>query len=294
MTSNHYIEVAGVNGAFIRLANGIFLHPDYISSPRGTETKEWLGVQVKITNPYDRIVTNKYRNLSLRYALGEWLWYMRGSEDVAEIAHYSKYWNKLTDNGTTVNSAYGARIFGKSSKVPINQWEAVKAELIKDRSSRRAVIQILVPQDLNGETKDMPCTLSLQFVIRKNKLNLLCNMRSNDLYLGFPYDTFTFTLFQEIMLLELREKQPELEMGTYFHSVASLHIYEANYSVFQDILREPAATKDLVLPKIQVLNDLMKLQYNEDIIRNKLELPLLSLEDSFCITAQKYLYETSQ
>jgi thymidylate synthase len=46
-------------------------------------------------------------------------------------------------------------------------------------------------------------------------------MRSNDVFLGLPHDIFSFTMMQEIAACELNVK-----MGSYHHSVASLHLYD--------------------------------------------------------------------
>ena len=45
-------------------------------------------------------------------------------------------------------------------------------------------------------SKDIPCTLSLQFFLREASdqlwLHTIATMRSNDAWLGVPYDTFNF------------------------------------------------------------------------------------------------------
>jgi thymidylate kinase len=51
-------------------------------------------------------------------------------------------------------------------------------------------------------------------------------MRSNDIVLGFTYDIFAFTMFQEMMANELG-----LELGTYYHNVGSMHIYQKNFNL---------------------------------------------------------------
>jgi thymidylate synthase len=54
-------------------------------------------------------------------------------------------------------------------------------------------------------------------------------MRSNDAYVGLPYDIFLFTSLQELMASEL-----DIEIGTYYHSVNSLHIYHRDiHQIFQ-------------------------------------------------------------
>ena len=49
-------------------------------------------------------------------------------------------------------------------------------------------------------------------------------MRSNDLWLGFPYDVFQFTCMQVLMSMELG-----IELGSYTHIAGSLHIYERDF-----------------------------------------------------------------
>jgi thymidylate synthase len=48
-------------------------------------------------------------------------------------------------------------------------------------------------------------------------------MRSNDVFLGLPYDVFNFTMLQELMAVELG-----IELGSYIHFAASLHLYETD------------------------------------------------------------------
>ena len=48
-------------------------------------------------------------------------------------------------------------------------------------------------------------------------------MRSNDLWMGFPYDVFQFTNMQVLMSMELG-----VELGTYTHISGSLHLYKRN------------------------------------------------------------------
>ena len=73
------------------------------------------------------------------------------------------------------------------------------------------------------ESKDINCTVCLQFFIRNNKLHMTTYMRSNDLWMGFPYDVFQFTNMQVLMSMELG-----VELGTYTHISGSLHLYKRN------------------------------------------------------------------
>lgn len=143
--------------------------------------------------------------------------------------------------------------------------------------------------DMQKETKDFPCTIFLQFFIRDKKLHLICSMRSNDLILGFTYDAATFTLFQEKMLLELRQKIPDLKMGHYFHFASSMHVYKKHYKMIGKILENPDNNLDITMPKMEDLSEINKLQINEKIIRKKLIEPLIPLKDKFCCWCERIL-----
>ena len=185
------------------------------SSRDGAVCGEILNAVTVLNDPTQNILKSDIRKLPMRYAIGELLWYLSGSNKLKDIKMYSKAWENLSDDGETVNSAYGYRI-GK--KFGFNQWEHVVNLLRKDPNSRQAVIHI---KDASNEpTKDLPCTVCLQYLIRDGKLHATTYMRSNDIWLGFPYDVFSFTCMQIILAFELG-----VEVGEYTHIAGSLHLY---------------------------------------------------------------------
>lgn len=174
-----------------------------------------------IQDPTRFIVTSPIRKLPMRYAVGELLWYLSGNNRLEAIEPFSKVWERMSDDGETVNSNYGEKIL---SHFGFNQWEYVEKTLRADPLSRQAVIHIREPKDfINNPTKDMPCTLTLQFLLRDNELHLTVNMRSNDIWTGFPYDCFNFCAFQNLMAMRLG-----VGVGTYTHIAGSLHLYKRN------------------------------------------------------------------
>src|ERR1700690_496760 len=80
----------------------------------------------------------------------------------------------------------------------INQFENVLNLLKELPTSRRAVIQVFDAADnASGHLKDVPCTCTLQFMIRSRRLHMITYMRSNDAFWGLPHDVFAFTMLQE-------------------------------------------------------------------------------------------------
>lgn len=180
---------------------------------------ELVNANLQLTNPTKNTMCNCIRKMPLRYAIGELLWYNSCNPTWKAIYPYSKFWKGISDNGSTVNSNYGWCI---RNKYGFDQWEMVKKLLQSNTNSRQAIIHIKEARNLvDNPTKDLNCTIALQFLLRNNKLDLIVTMRSNDIWLGLPYDLFNFTCMQIQMAMELG-----VDIGTYYHNAGSLHIYK--------------------------------------------------------------------
>lgn len=220
------IVAKGISEAWLKVVKSLGNAEEH--APRGKKIREHKNVSVTIENPKQRILDLPIRKISLPFAFGELVWYLRGRNDVKMMSYYSKMMSSFSDDGLTLNSAYGYRIFGNHPSIPFNQWEDVVRRLKEDPDSRQAIIHLHTPN--NQPTKDEVCTLSLQFLIRNGKLDMVVNMRSNDIVWGFTYDVFSFTTFQELMANELG-----VEVGTYYHNAASMHIYEKDFHYLEKV-----------------------------------------------------------
>lgn len=226
---------------YLDLAQQVYNNPDFEARPRGLAVREKLACKFSIKNPLDRLPYVPARKFSITYVIAELLWYLSAEDKTAWIANYSSFWNNISDDGQTANSAYGARIFKPHPRIAggtFTQWDYVKEELTRDPDSRRAVIHIRTPWDSVKAKLDVPCTLSLQFFIRDEKLQLVVHMRSSDLILGIAYDIPAFTLMQELMAAELG-----VGMGTYTHISNSLHIYESHFGMVEEMISRDACIR---------------------------------------------------
>ena len=159
------------------------------------------------------------RKMPIRYAIGELLWYNSRNTTVKSIEPFSKFWNKIAEPDGTVNSNYGYCIHDKFG---FDQLDMVKELLQREPNTRQAIIHIKEPRNIiDNPTKDLNCTMTLQFILRNNKLDMITTMRSNDVWLGLPYDVFNFTCIQIQMAMELN-----VDIGVYYHNVGSLHLYK--------------------------------------------------------------------
>jgi thymidylate synthase len=181
------------------------------------DTLEMLGVSLRISKPRARLSRSENRGKPFS-ALGELLWYLSGSDKLDFIQPYvPQYEHEATDG--VIHGAYGPRLFAMRGSV--NQIVNVTKLLEKRPASRRAALQLFNAEDIASEHKEIPCTTTLQFLLRDNSLHLSVTLRSNDAYWGLPHDVFCFTMLQEMMARRLGVK-----LGEYYQYVGSMHIYD--------------------------------------------------------------------
>jgi len=204
------------------------------TKPRGLETLELFPVTFTLTEPRNRCVANPERRWNLPLAIGEFCWHVSGSNELQFIEYYAKRWREFAEDGSTVRgSCYGHRIFKEPSDGH-SQWQQIVELLRVDPQSRRAVLNFQGRTEDLVTDKDVPCASTMQFLVRNSRLHAIVSMRSNDAIWGLPYDVFLFTMFQELLASELC-----LSLGTYTHTIGSLHLYERHFDLAQRIISVP-------------------------------------------------------
>lgn len=228
-------------------------------SPRGLPSREHVGYLSQIDMRYP-CVFSRYRKVSPKFACGETAWYMSGSNDLKTMLRYAPSYGRYSDDGLTLNGAYGPMI--------VDQLPYVAKCLGEDPMSRQAVMTIWRPSP--QPSKDIPCTIALQFIVRDGAIHTVATMRSNDAWIGFIYDTFAFTMITAFIGLILRDGYsfPTLHMGTLSLCVGSQHLYEKNTQaanlalVTTDYGAQPALLLGEYSGTVDLINDL-------DIVANR-------------------------
>jgi thymidylate synthase len=188
------------------------------TNPSKGKALEISGAVLELTNPRARMSRTETRALLFSW-LGELLWYLAGSDEFSFVKYYINNYEPDYKGATRVRAAYGPRLRGKDK----DQLRWV-VELIRAKpETRRAVIPIYYPKDTHTNLPEVPCTCTLQFLLRGPRLEMIAHMRSNDAYKGLPGDIFAFTMIQEIVARALG-----VEPGRYKHLVGSLHLYAAD------------------------------------------------------------------
>ena len=203
-------------------------------SPRGYETRELLGVQVRVDDMTKNILVHPARNLSYRFMIAEWLWIASGRDDVASIAKYNKHIAQFSDDGIKFAGAYGPRI------VPQIPWAL---EQLQKPGSRQAVVQVWTPTP--APSRDVPCTLSWQLLARDGALHAVVNMRSSDVWLGLPYDFMNFSQMTSSIAGKLG-----LVPGSLIFNLGSSHLYDRDNGRALAVLRDTASLRCVSSPRL--------------------------------------------
>lgn len=234
-----YIRASTIDDLIRDVLRSILDNGELVDASRGRNL-EIAGVQLELTNPRARLSLTETRGKAFS-ALGELCWYLAESDHLDFIQYYLQHYSSNGGNGK-VHSAYGPRLFNWHG---LDQFSNV-VELLKERRhSRRAVIQLFSAHDIVEHLDDVPCTCTLQFLIRNDALNLFVYMRSNDAYLGLTHDVFCFTMLQEITARTLG-----VSLGHYKHMVGSLHLYEDKREPATQFLEEGHQPTRIWMPKM--------------------------------------------
>jgi len=214
-----------------------YIKQGHMTGSRDGASQEQIGYGCRLRNCKATLVTNRHRKIVASYAAGETLWYLSGRDDVTTMQYYAPQYERFANDGV-VHGAYGLRMVGDSSfdierglriseldgKRVATKIAAVIQLLHQSPDTRQAVMTLYDGRDLiravAGGINDIPCTLALQFICRERKVHCIAFMRSNDAWLGWPYDVFAFTCIQKLVAMSIG-----MEAGTYTHLVGSMHSY---------------------------------------------------------------------
>lgn len=278
MNKGAYFEADTLDDLLAEVFSQLLEGKELISASRGKFT-EILGALLVLHIPRARLSRSESKG-KVFTALGELFWYLSKTNDLKFMEYYlpGRY-EEESDDGVSVRSGYGERLFGHNGN---NQIQNV-IELLRNKpTTRRAVIQLFDASDLSEGFKSIPCTCTLQFIIRDNKLNLLVNMRSNDAFIGLPHDVFAFTMLQEIVACSVN-----VDVGIYKHFVGSLHLYEENHEKAKTYLSEgwqsPIAMDPMPMEDPWMAIDIVRrieeqTRANVEVDLSSIELPLYWLD----------------
>lgn len=195
--------------------------------------------------PQERVLFNVNRDCNPFFHVYEALWMLGGREDLKSLEYYVSSFGDYSDDGETLNGAYGNRWrYAKIADVHNIGGEPLRDQLKllidhfkKDPATRRAVLQMWnVEDDLLqvNDSKDVCCNLSAVFEIEElsfvspegtthnaSLLNMTVFNRSNDAVWGaLGANVVHFSFLQEYLAAWLGAG-----VGKYYQISSNLHVY---------------------------------------------------------------------
>lgn len=190
-----------------------------LRAPRGDATLDAGFTVIELMGPRQALPLGLGRELNRNIAAAEAIQLIGGFAQPDLLTRASPTFERFADGGK-FHGAYGSRV----------KYQVLNAitKLQKDPQSRQAVITLWDPwlDNLEG-MHDYPCTVMIQFEAASSAksdgvyvLNMNVMMRSNDAWLGLPYDMFQFGQLQFTVARALGWVP-----GSYRHTALSLHLY---------------------------------------------------------------------
>jgi thymidylate synthase len=224
------------SSAYLETLRQLVHEPDFASGPRGMKTHELINWSFSVTDTSNTKINwantgAPERGLVVEaYHAKELSWYLSGSLKASEAP--SKFWLKLQDAQGNVTSNYGYMVlYRKTYPTSETGLEHVIRVLQEDPDSRQAIMHYGTPENFWAGNKDIPCTVSNQFLLRDGLLHMIVNMRSNDVTKGLPYD-FPWMQFVQMSVADGVNAKP----GSIFWNAGSMHLYEKDLELARQIL----------------------------------------------------------
>lgn len=195
-----------------------------------------------------------------------WIWQMQ-SNDVRKLQDMNVHiWDEWMQEDGTIGKAYGYQL-AKYKQVD-NLIKTIK----EDPTSRRMITTLWNIEDL-PEMALQPCAFQTLWNINKGKLNCMLTIRSNDWFLGNP-----FNVAQYAALVHMIAQVTNYKPGRFTVCINDAHIYENHIPQMQEQLGlvdmnemfDAFITNRLCKPKL-VLNEDIKDFYDFTIDDIKLD-----------------------
>ena len=245
----------------------------------GTGTLSIFGHQIQYDiSQFVPLLTTK--KVPWKTVIEELLWFCRGDTDVKILQKKGiKIWDGNTSRefldkqglynyqegilgpgygwqwrhfGAEYSQAFADTSLCDTSKIGgFDQLKHIEDLLKNDPFSRRIVLSAWNPPDFS-KTALVPCHMFLQFSVEKkgsdNILNCMFTMRSNDIFLGNPFNIFSYTVLTYILA-----KKCNMIPGKLIISVGDLHLYKNHLEpAFKQLTRTPRPSP------ILSINDIVK------------------------------------
>ncbi|MBM4222191.1 MAG: thymidylate synthase [Gammaproteobacteria bacterium] len=220
------------------LLNDVLKNGKSRSDRTGTGTISVFGRQVRhdLNEGFPLLTTKK---LHWKSIAGELLWFLSGESNIAPLHKNGiTIWDEWATEDGELGPVYGVqwRKWPDRQGGTIDQIGQLVHNLKTNPYSRRHLFhgwnvaylpdETISPQDnvRAGRMALPPCHLLYQFYVQDDKLSCLLYIRSNDLFLGHPYN-----LASAALLTHMLAHQCDLGVGEVILSIGDLHLYQNHF-----------------------------------------------------------------
>jgi len=252
-----------------KLLKDILEYGENVNDRTGVGTRSIFGYQMRfdLSAGFPAVTTKK---LAWKAVVGEILWFLEGSTDERRLAELtfgksredligkSTIWTANADSQgkalgyvntdlvKELGPVYGAqwRRFNYYND-PIageDQIEGIINQLHNHQDSRRIILSAWNPM-LISDMALPPCHYAFQLRVYNNKLSGMLTMRSNDVFLGAPFNIASYAL-----LIHILAKEVNMQVGELVYSVGDAHIYHNHFNQ----VKEQLLRKEYPLPTLEI------------------------------------------
>lgn len=221
---------------YLNLIKDVLTTGELTENRTGIKTWTKFGAQIRfdLSDSVWPLMTT--RKVFWKSVVGELLWFLSGSTDVAELRekYGVRFWDPWVKDDGTIGPLYGFNWVGWPGYdgKPINQIENLIDEIKNNPNSRRLLVSAWnVP--LLDEGALHPCHTMFQMHVQNGKLSCQMYQRSSDLGAGIPVNIASYSL-----LTHMIAHVCDLEPGEYIHTFGNYHVYENQVDVLHRQLRK--------------------------------------------------------
>jgi thymidylate synthase len=213
-------------------------------------TVEQLGVHLQM-NPLDPPISlGSIKKPAHKYIQKELDWYLSLDRNINGHVDDVEIWRKVASDDGVVNSNYGWCVFSpENGDGKKSQYQFAMDQLIAHPDGRQSVIFYSRPSmqwewnDNKNAKHDFMCTFQTIHHIRRDTLIYTIIQRSGDGVFGVLNDLCWHQYVYKKMYDELKEKNPNLQIGIINYYVASFHIYERHFDLLEKVVKEYEQSK---------------------------------------------------
>jgi thymidylate synthase len=227
---------------YLGLLHKVLTHGEERLDRTGTGTVQLFGEQLKfdLREGFPLVTTKK---MFMKGVIAELLWFLTGDTDVKTLqsqgVHIWDAWeNTFGTNNPDLGRIYGAQwrywryVDHRGNPGTLDQISKLVGDLKQDPFSRRHIVTAWNPGELDQMALP-PCHRSFQCnVSMDGHLDLQVDIRSNDLFLGAPFNIASYALLTMMLAQQVKLKPRMLTVN-----IGDAHIYLNHVGQVEEQLR---------------------------------------------------------